>query len=279
MKRLFLILSLVMLDFYTLPTMADDVIYVSPDVARAAIEKHFSHIVSANSDNFTSDSDDATVLGSVVEAYNEMLKQNDGFVSVDGVVNVCNIAYNNLQPKITGNPNNDFSNECVSFATDLVTEQAQTDNNCIYTVSKVDGSQMHIKYANKNGTGFIRHTGSIPWRFLNPGALRGSSLQCASIYTKPNGYFAAFESAEVGKKALHLVLTGDAYKGRTIAQAMYKYAPPAENNTVQYVNKLRNKGIDVNKVLPNLTQSEWEQLENAIMTLEGWNKTGTVESF
>ena len=279
MKRLFLILSLVVLDFYTLPTMADDVIYVSPDIARAAIEKHFSHIVSNNSDNFTSDSDDAIVLGSVIGAYNEMLKQNDGFVSVDGVVDVCNIAYNNLQPKVEGSQDNDFSDECVSFAIDLVTEQAQTDNNCLYTVSKVNGSQMHIKYANKNGTGFIRHNGGIPWRFLNPGALRGSSLQCASIYTKPNGYFAVFESAEIGKKALHLVLTGDAYKGKTIAKAMEQYAPSKENNTAQYINNLKNKGINVNKVLPNLTQSEWNQLEEAIMTLEGWYKAGTVEQF
>lgn len=256
-----------------------NITYVSPEVARAAIEKHFGHVVSDNADNFTSESDDSGVFNNVIDAYNQMLQENEGFVSVDGVKHVCDVAFNDLKAKSADNENYSFAKECLNFAVDLVAEQNESNSGCPYTVNKVNDSQKRIKYTKKDGSGFIRDGGTIPWRFLNPGALRGSSLSCATLSTKPNGKFAVFESAEIGKKALHLVFTGDAYKGKTIAQAMYKYSPPTENNTTRYVNNLKAKGINVNKVLPNLTSEEWEQFENAIMTLEGWNNAGTIESF
>lgn len=260
-----LILSLVFTMFFIIPASADDnLTYVAPETARAAIEKHFG-------------AEDAAVLSDVMDAYNEMLSQNDGFVSIDGVMHVCDVAFDNSS---TTTSQGEFAEKCVNFATDLVSEQTSTTNNCPYTVSKVNGSQMHIKYSATNGGGFIRNGGTIPWRFLNPGALRGSPLTCAYISTKPNGTFAVFESEEIGKKALHLLLsTGEKYKGKTIAQAIRIYAPAHENDTTKYINDLKSKGINVNKVLPNLTASEWSQLENAIMTLEGWRGQGTIEHF
>ena len=284
MKKNLLIISFTILGLYVYPSVAEvdtsNIIYVSPDVAREAIEKHFSNVVSANANDFTSETDDTTVLNNVIDAYNEMLQQNDGFVSVDGVKHVCDIAFSDLKAKSTENMGYSFENECMNFAIDLVTEQNESNNNCPYTITKVNDSQMRIKYQKKDGSGFIRNGGTIPWRFLNPGALRGSSLACGTLSTKPNGRFAVFESAEIGKKALHVLLsTNDGYKGKTIAQAIRIYAPSHENNTTKYINDLKNKGINVNKVLPNLTKEEWDNLENAITTLEGWNVKGTVEHF
>ncbi|MCQ2568372.1 MAG: hypothetical protein MJ163_02130, partial [Alphaproteobacteria bacterium] len=117
-----LILSLVFTMFFIIPASADDnLTYVAPETARAAIEKHFG-------------AEDAAVLSDVMDAYNEMLSQNDGFVSIDGVMHVCDVAFDNSS---TTTSQGEFAEKCVNFATDLVSEQTSTTNNCPYTVTKV----------------------------------------------------------------------------------------------------------------------------------------------
>jgi len=291
MKKFILMVSLLVVCSITVKASADtdasNLTYVTPSVARVVIEKHFGNFVSENAGDYVSEFDDAEVLADVVDAYAEMLAQNDGFVSVDGVKNVCDVAFNDLQPKTDADNTDAQMQKCIDFATDLVSTEAAASKDCKYTVTKVNGSQLHIKYTKPDGTGFVRNGGNLPWRFFNPGAMRGSSLSCAVVHTKPNGDFAVFESEDVGRKALHLLLsTGEKYKGKTIAKAIEAYAPNQENNTAKYIARLKNMGINVNKVLPNLTTDEWTKLENAITTLEGWgpsgpsyNGTGTVDHF
>ena len=278
---------------YLYPAGADeireDLTYVTPDVARMALEKHFGSVVSDNADEFTSELDDSEIFSEAVDAYNEMLSQNDGFVSLDGVQNVCDVAFYNLQPKSAEISTDVFDQKCEDFVMDLATMEAPASlsSTCPYTISKVNNSQMHIKYARADGTGFIRNGGNIPWRFFNPGAMRDSSLKCALVSTKPNGTFAVFANEATGRKALHQLLsTGSKYNGKTIAQAIEAYAPNHENDTAKYISNLKNMGVNVSKVLPNLTTDEWTKLENAITTLEGWGPngpshggTGTTEHF
>lgn len=266
---------------------SDELTYITPSVARMAIEKHFGNFVSSNSTEYASELNDIEVLANVVDAYNEMLIENDGFVSVDGVKHVCEVAFSDLEPKANIDDTDVQNQKCIAFATDLATMQATTQNKCKYNVTKVNGSQMHIKYTRSDGTGFTRDGGNIPWRFFNPGAMRDSSLSCAIISTKPNGDFAVFADEATGRKALHLLLsTSSKYKGRPIREAIKIYAPKKENNTALYVQKLKKLGINVDKVLPNLTAEEWTELESAITTLEGWGPngpsyggTGTVNHF
>ena len=284
MKRLFLIFS-VLISFYCCGVArADgiDKIYVDPKIAEKAIQKHFSHMVTQYLSTETTTLDDDTVLSNVLDAYNYMLKRNDGFVSVEGIVNVCRTAFSEFyfaynKDSTIADRMKIIDKKCTDFVNDLIAEESE---GCIYTVSKVNGSQAKIKYTLPDNTGFIRANGSIAWRFFNPGNLRSSDLQCTTIRTKPNGNFAVFQNAETGLLALHKLLTENStYRDLTVQKAIYKYAPPKENNTTRYINNLRNAGINVNARLSDLTDVEMKELEEMIITIEGWRKTGTETHF
>lgn len=260
---------------------SEDLTYVQPGVAQFVLDKHFSNFVSSNAKEFVSESNDTDVYYEVLNAYNDMLMETDGFISIDGITNVCNTAFSKLEPKkgTTLTSTEIFSllkDKCMDFATDLVTIKWEDLNKvagpCKYDVSKVDGKQWEIKYKDKNSnSGFIRKDGTIAWRFLNPGCMRASDLSCIVLDTEPNGKFAVFQDFETGKKAMHQQLANsEKYRGLTIKQAIEKWAPKKENNTALYVQQIKDAGVDINKVLPNLTDKEFETLEHAIMQKEGW---------
>lgn len=48
--------------------------------------------------------------------------------------------------------------------------------------------------------------------------------------------YAVFPSAEVGFAAAKALLQGPSYKGLTIKEAIYKWAPPSENDSAGYVD-------------------------------------------
>ena len=259
--------------------------FIAPDVAQKAIEKHFAHMATRYLDGAPKELDDSAILLNVVNAYNNMLKQTGGFVSVVGINNLCKVAFVDYEKYAKGETTEKrrlaFVNKCMAFTTDLLSEdQEKLDTKCPYIISKVGGSQTKIKYELSDKTGFIRSGGSIAWRFFNPGNLRGSDLQCTTIKTKPNGNFAVFPDAETGKQALYnLLSTNSGYRNLTVEKAIYKYAPPSQNNTRGYVNKLRNAGINIQAKLSDLTDAELRQLQEMIMTIEGWHKTGTETKF
>lgn len=288
MKRLYLLLgAFIFLGFCTTARASDtDKIYVDPKVAQATIEKHFSHMVSGYFKTSQADIDDTTVLLRVVDSYNNMLKKNDGFVSVNGVVDVCVSAFVGYYKYSKGNvadlKEKDFKDKCLAFVKDLMFGESgrNAGSNCKYDVVKVDGSQSKIKYTLPDNSGFIRSGGSIAWRFFNPGNLRGSDLQCTTIRTSPNGSFAVFPDAETGEKALYNLLSSNpSYRNLTVKNAIYKYAPPSQNNTKGYVNKLKNSGINVDAKLSDLTEEELRHLQEMIMTIEGWKVAGTETFF
>lgn len=289
MKRIFLICFALISFCYCGVARADNTkkIYIDPKVAQKAIEKHFSHVVTEYLNGTETELDDDAVLTNVVDAYNYMLKMNDGFTSVDGVINVCKTAFSGLyvmynKDSTVADRAKLFDRKCTDFVKDLIVEASDQNmkSDCSYKISKVNGSQNKIKYTLPNNSGFIRSGGSLAWRFFNPGNLRGSDLQCTTIRTKPNGNFAVFPNAETGQLALHKLLSENStYRDLTVQKAIYKYAPPSQNNTVGYINKLRNAGINVNSKLSSLSDSEMKQLEEMIMIIEGWKKTGTETQF
>lgn len=79
-----------------------------------------------------------------------------------------------------------------------------------------------------------------PQRNANPGNINfapwlaqkyGAVLETGT----PEPRFAHFKTPEDGFAALHDLLSGHAYAGLTIEEAINRYAPSAENNTVGYV--------------------------------------------
>lgn len=288
MKRLF-VLPFVLISLCYCGTVRADgskKIYIDPKVAQKVIEKHFSHVISEYFRESKTNLDDKSVLVNVIDAYNRMLKLNNGLASVDGIVGVCETAFSEFylmydKDTTIADRVKLFNKKCVDFAADLLAEESEfTGSDCPYRVTKVNGSQATIKYTLPNNSGFIRSGGSIAWRFLNPGNLRGSDLQCTTIRTKPNGNFAVFTDAETGQLALHKLLTeNSSYRDLTVQKAIYKYAPPSQNNTVDYINKLKNAGINVNAKLSSLSDSEMKKLEEMIMVIEGWKVSGTETHF
>jgi len=283
MRRLFLIFCVLISFGYCVDTRADtsEKIYIDPKVARTVIEKHFSHMISGYFKADQTDIDDSTVLLHVMDTYIDVLKKNDGLISVDGVVDVCMSAFVDYYKYVKGTElkEQDFKDKCLVFVKDLMSVEYE-DTNCPYVVTKVNGSQTKIKYTLPDNSGFIRSGGSIAWRFFNPGNLRGSDLQCTTIKTSPNGSFAVFPDAKTGEQALYNLLSSSpSYRDLTVRKAIYKYAPPSGNNTAAYVNKLKNAGINVDVKLSDLTEEELRHLQEMIMIIEGWKKTGTETSF
>jgi len=271
----------------------ENLTYVDPRVADVVLKKYFGNMESDYSEYFTPKYDNETMLKNVMDAYIGMLSYNEGLVSILGVYGVCNVAFNqlNIKPEhpLDANQYNAFKvNTCTDFAYDLSTQEPE-HKECPYVISKVDDTQSKILYLKKgSASGFIRNKGSLTWRFLNPGALRGSDYDCETLKVyqkdkdgnKVTGKFAVFQSEQVGKDAVRwLLLHGKSYKGKTARQAIYKYAPSTDNNSPDtYVQRLIDQGVDVDKLLTVLTYDEMSHLIDAIREVEAWNP-GTVDEF
>ena len=147
-----------------------------------------------------------------------------------------------------------------------------------YDISWQGGSW--VKYTAEDGSGFIRTGGSRTWRNMNPGAIRPGKIcdqygACGSA-----GGFAVFPTEEHGMNALRALLKSEKYANLTIAAAVYKYAPPSDNNnTKSYQQKLsKMTGLNLSKKLYQLTPEELDRVVNAIKIIEGW-KSGKYETF
>ena len=147
-----------------------------------------------------------------------------------------------------------------------------------YNISWNGGSW--VKYTAPDGSGFIRTGGSRTWRNMNPGALRNGDFSRQYGACGSAGGFAVFPTEEHGMRALCGLLRSEKYAKLSIAAAIYKYAPPYDNNnTGAYQRKLSAMtGLSLSKKLHQLTQEELKRVAEAIRILEGW-KPGTNETF
>lgn len=69
-----------------------------------------------------------------------------------------------------------------------------------------------------------------PARRRNPGSLRASSFASSNV----NGY-AVFDTIEAGWKGLYRQIGLDRDRRLTLEQFVYKFAPPTENRTAEYL--------------------------------------------
>ncbi len=270
----------------------DDRIFIDPDVAEQVIRKYFGNydvgLLGINLDDgfyrYGAGQFVAEKLQDVLNVWNRCVKEDkDRLVSVNCVVDVCREFFGGSIPSDWGTIND----HCKQFVGELIETRATGQSgDCIYSIKKVNNSQMRIQYLADDGTGFIRSGGYLAWRFFNPGNLRRSSLACGRIETKPNGTFAVFDSYERGRRAMRVLLRSDSYNDLTIRQAITKYAPPSENNTTGYIAKvnkaiseLSRSDVDVDTIkLRDLTDSELVIVMDVIESVEGWYGEGEVIS-
>ena len=123
-----------------------------------------------------------------------------------------------------------------------------------------------VKYVYKDGTVEIREGGTLAWRNKNPGALRGASTAVGKA-----NKFAVFATEEEGMAAMKDLLRSDKYCNLSLKAAIFKYAPPHENNTKKYQSDLKKyTGLDITRKIRDLNEEELERVAQTIKRLEGW---------
>lgn len=126
--------------------------------------------------------------------------------------------------------------------------------------------------------GTERRVGTRAWRNNNPGNIEYGSFAKSQGAIGSDGRFAVFPSYEEGRKAkANLLFESKGYAGKTIAQAISRYAPSFENDTASYARAVANAaGVTVDTPMSQLSAAQRESVLNAMERVEGF-KQGRVE--
>lgn len=120
--------------------------------------------------------------------------------------------------------------------------------------------------------------GTRAWRNNNPGNIRMSDFSRRAGAIGEAGGFAVFPDEATGQRAVKRLLLGNSYKNLTIANAVSRYAPPSENNTVAYQRSIEKlTGLSINRRISDLSDTELDKVVAAIRHIEGWRPGQTVK--
>ncbi len=130
------------------------------------------------------------------------------------------------------------------------------------------GARMTV-YEADNGEKEMRIAGSPAWRNNNPGNLRPSKYNKKQIGSAWG--FAVFGSREDGLFAMKDLLKRSVYARLSLKEALYRYAPPADDNPthayLDYVSRKSGVGFDVR--LGSLDDYRLEAVVEAMVAFEG----------
>lgn len=133
-----------------------------------------------------------------------------------------------------------------------------------------------VVFVAADNTQYKQVGGTRAWRNNNPGNIRMTEFSRRAGAIGEAGGFAVFPDEQTGMQAIKKLLRGKSYNNLTIANAVSRYAPPSENNTVAYQRSLeRLTGLSINRRISELSDSELDKVANAIRQIEGW-KPGQV---
>lgn len=150
-------------------------------------------------------------------------------------------------------------------------------NNANTAVSASVISSQIIEYVHFDGTKHRNHKGTPAWRHTNPGNIVNSKFATEHGAIGRGNKFAIFPTKEVGMQAIISLLRSPSYNNLSIINAIKRYAPAADNNDpVKYANTISRKtGLDVNRILNTLNDTEIIKVADIIQQVEGW-EPGTV---
>jgi hypothetical protein len=121
-----------------------------------------------------------------------------------------------------------------------------------------------------------RQEGSRNWRNNNPGNIEHGPFAIQNGAIGSDGRFAIFPDYETGRKAKEkLIFEGDKYKGKSLTDAISRYAPPSENNTGAYQSSVLAAVGGQNKQMGSYSAEERSKIMNAMENVEGF-KMGTI---
>jgi hypothetical protein len=122
-----------------------------------------------------------------------------------------------------------------------------------------------------------RRDGARNWRNNNPGNIEYGDFAKKYGALGSDGRFAIFPSYDAGRKAKEaLLFEGRGYAGMNIQQAIYRYAPPSENNSQNYVDSVAAAvGVPASTPLSQLNAQQRTAMLNSMEKVEGF-KTGKI---
>lgn len=80
----------------------------------------------------------------------------------------------------------------------------------------------------------VQRVGNRNWRNNNPGNIEFGDFARAHGAIGSDGRFAVFPDYDTGRAAMSALLFDGRYSGLTLTQAITRYAPPTENDTLGY---------------------------------------------
>ena len=118
-----------------------------------------------------------------------------------------------------------------------------------------------------------RRTGTRAWRNNNPGNIEYGKFAKAHGAIGTDGRFAVFPSYQAGRAAKEqLLFNSTGYSGKTLAQAITRYAPHFENDTNGYIGTVaRDTGVDPNTPLSALSPQQRVRMLDAMERVEGFS--------
>ena len=124
-----------------------------------------------------------------------------------------------------------------------------------------------------------RSGGTRAWRNNNPGNIEAGRFANAHGAIGNDGRFAIFPSEEAGRGAIASLLGSPAYQRLTLQQAISRYAPPVENDTVAYSNYVSGAGsLPLDTRLNAMSPQQIDALARAIQVHEGWRPGTSTRS-
>lgn len=154
---------------------------------------------------------------------------------------------------------------------DLIPPQSPETIPVHSNATAASGPNNSVIYTYPDGTKYQHSGGTRAWRNTNPGNIRGGYGAIGSA-----GGFAVYASESDGMQAIKSLLRSPSYNNLTIINAIKRYAPEADKNKpVQYANTIsRQTGLDINRTISSLNDTELQSVANVIRQVEGW-RVGT----
>lgn len=135
-----------------------------------------------------------------------------------------------------------------------------------------------VLYTDAEGRDEIREGGSRSWRNCNPGNIRKGDFSLNAGAIGDDGSFAIFPDEQTGTAAIIALLKTSKYINLTLRDAVFRYAPPSENNPAAYAAALAERtGIPLDTPLSTLKADEFRKVARRIQEIEGW-KPGLIRA-
>jgi len=143
---------------------------------------------------------------------------------------------------------------------------------------KTMGEGIRTTVPKADGKSEVREGGTKSWRNNNPGNIRAGDFAMSHGAVGQAGGMAVFPDEATGEKARTDLLfgAGSKYKDLSLRDAIYRYAPPSENNSEAYLSQiLKATGANQNTRMADLDTKQREALLAQMKQHEGW-KEGKV---